>query len=267
MGSVRLVVNTTDGTIAQRIDYDPFGKVVSDTNPGFQPFSFAGGLFDAETGLVRFGARGYDAETGRWTAKDPILFGGGDTNLYGYAHDDPINDLDPTGLFCVLGSNPDGSCRGGRQYNWAVTHLNPMYPAVEAYYAEADAVLQGCPLTTVAKHGLKAVFWTGLAGLGVATGVRGAGGASGAGGAAAAGSAGSTGGTAAANLTEQLAMSQARSNPTAGNVIRSVIMTDSRWPATQGWVKMSQNINGVEIRYVRNTIAGAVDDFKFIGGG
>ena len=35
-----------------------------DTNPGFQPFGFAGGMYDAATGLVRFGARDYDAETG-----------------------------------------------------------------------------------------------------------------------------------------------------------------------------------------------------------
>ncbi len=98
VGSVRLVVNTTDGTIVQRIDYDPFGKVVSDTNPGFQPFGFAGGLYDADTGLVRFGARDYDAETGRWTAKDPILFDGGDSNVYAYVGSDPINRVDPAGL-------------------------------------------------------------------------------------------------------------------------------------------------------------------------
>jgi len=42
-------------------------------------------------------------------------------------------------------------------------------------------------------------------------------------------------------------------------------MNDSRWPAADGWVKMAQNINGVEIHYVRNTITGAVDDFKFVG--
>jgi len=34
--------------------------------------------------IVRFGARDYDPETGRWTAKDPIMFAGGDANLYGY---------------------------------------------------------------------------------------------------------------------------------------------------------------------------------------
>jgi RHS repeat-associated protein len=75
-----------------------WGAVVSDTNPGFQPFAFAGGLYDSQTGLTRFGARDYDAETGRWTAKDPIGFAGGDTNLYGYVANDPVNFIDPTGL-------------------------------------------------------------------------------------------------------------------------------------------------------------------------
>jgi len=71
---------------------------VSDTAPGFQPFGFAGGLYDPLTGLVRFGARDYDAEVGRWTAKDPIRFDGGDGNLYGYVGNDPVNWVDPSGL-------------------------------------------------------------------------------------------------------------------------------------------------------------------------
>jgi RHS repeat-associated protein len=97
LGSPRLVVNSTTGAIAQRLDYDEFGRVLEDTNPGFQPFGFAGGLYDSDTGLVRFGARDYDAETGRWLSKDPIGFDGGDTNLYGYVMSDPVNDLDPHG--------------------------------------------------------------------------------------------------------------------------------------------------------------------------
>ncbi|AZT84803.1 hypothetical protein EHN06_15270 [Marinobacter sp. NP-4(2019)] len=98
LGSPRLAVNTADGTVAQRMAYDAFGNVIEDTNPGFQPFGFAGGLYDQHTGLVRFGARDYDPETGRWTSKDPIRFEGGDTNLYGYVLTDPINFIDPTGL-------------------------------------------------------------------------------------------------------------------------------------------------------------------------
>ncbi|HEX7120476.1 MAG TPA: RHS repeat-associated core domain-containing protein [Longimicrobiales bacterium] len=83
--------------MVQRIDYDAFGRVVLDTNPGFQPFGFAGGLYDAATGLVRFGARDYDPETGRWTSKDPIGFNGGDPNLYGYVLGDPVNLIDVLG--------------------------------------------------------------------------------------------------------------------------------------------------------------------------
>lgn len=98
LGSPRLVVDVNTGNIAQRIDYDEFGQVVSDTSPGFQPFGFAGGLYDTDTKLVRFGARDYDAETGRWTTKDPIGFDGGDANLYAYVLNDPINLVDPSGL-------------------------------------------------------------------------------------------------------------------------------------------------------------------------
>ena len=43
LGSVRLVVDAATGSIAQRLDYDAFGNVALDTNPGFQPFGFAGG--------------------------------------------------------------------------------------------------------------------------------------------------------------------------------------------------------------------------------
>ncbi len=96
LGSVRLVVNATTGAVAQRLDYDEFGRVLVDTAPGFQPFGFAGGLYDADTGLVRFGARDYDAEIGRWVSKDPIGFDGG-PNLYAYCGSDPINNVDASG--------------------------------------------------------------------------------------------------------------------------------------------------------------------------
>ena len=104
LGGVRLVVKV-GGTITQaqqQIRYDAWGKVISDTSAGFQPFGFAGGHYDELTGLVRFGARDYDPETGRWTAKDPARFGGGDANLYRYAFSDPINLRDPSGNIVIV---------------------------------------------------------------------------------------------------------------------------------------------------------------------
>ncbi len=115
LGSPRLVVNTASGVIAQRMDYDSFGNVLTDTNPGFQPFGFAGGLYDPETKLVRYGARDYDPQTGRWTAKDPLLFMPGETNLYAYVSNDPVNRIDPDGLwgFTVGGTVGAGLGAGG----------------------------------------------------------------------------------------------------------------------------------------------------------
>jgi uncharacterized protein RhaS with RHS repeats len=54
---------------------------------------------------VRFGARDYDAETGRWTTKDPIRFEGGD-NLYRYVVNSPLVFIDPSGNMDVsVGGN------------------------------------------------------------------------------------------------------------------------------------------------------------------
>jgi RHS repeat-associated protein len=116
LGSVRLLVDATTGAVAQQLDYDPFGRVVLDTNPGFQPFGFAGGLYDPLTGLVRFGARDYDAETGRWSAKDPFGFHATDSNLYVYAFGDPADMADPDGEIVPLlaaGALVGGAIGGG----------------------------------------------------------------------------------------------------------------------------------------------------------
>lgn len=98
LGSVRLVVRASDGVIGQRMDYNDLGRVTYDSAPGFQAYGFAGGIYLPTEVLVKFGARMYDPILGRWLTKDPILFQGGDTNLYGYVANDPVNFTDSTGL-------------------------------------------------------------------------------------------------------------------------------------------------------------------------
>jgi RHS repeat-associated protein len=111
LGSPRMVVDVATGQIVQQMNYDEFGNMTEDTNPGFQPFGYAGGLYDKNTGLVRFGARDYDPLTGKWTAKDPLRFKGGDSNLFGYVENNPVDVTDASGLMsmhykCLI------ACRG-----------------------------------------------------------------------------------------------------------------------------------------------------------
>lgn len=109
IGSLIAVVDGV-GNVVKSVEYDSFGNVITDSNPAFGvPFGFAGGLYDQDTGLIRFGYRDYDPDVGRWTAKDPISFGGGDFDLYRYAQNNPINFYDPLGLW---GINYGGSLIG-----------------------------------------------------------------------------------------------------------------------------------------------------------
>jgi RHS repeat-associated protein len=119
VGSVRLVVDTSNGAIVERIDYDEFGNVLTDTAPGTIPFGFAGGLRDRDTGLTRFGARDYDPVIGRWTTKDPLRFDGGLSNLYSYVGSDPVNHADASGLDQTIidWSGPRNGNWGGK--NWS----------------------------------------------------------------------------------------------------------------------------------------------------
>jgi hypothetical protein len=75
-GDVRLVLDTTKtgaAAVVEQIDYDEWGNVTNLVDPActlggtelcFQPFGFAGGIWERATGFVRFGARDYDPMAG-----------------------------------------------------------------------------------------------------------------------------------------------------------------------------------------------------------
>jgi RHS repeat-associated protein len=107
LGSPVYAVNVNNkDDVPYQVTWGPFGEpIVGGGLPvstlGWIPFGFAGGLYDPDTGYTHFGAREYDSVTGRWLSKDPIRFGGRQANLYTYVGNDPINRLDPTGLYSL----------------------------------------------------------------------------------------------------------------------------------------------------------------------
>ena len=109
------VVSDAAGQAVKVMEYDSYGKLISDSNPAFLlPVGYAGGIADPDTKLVHFGMRDYDPAAGRWTARDPVLFDGQQGNLYVYVRNNPVNLRDPYGLFCIGGSAYVGFGGGGQ---------------------------------------------------------------------------------------------------------------------------------------------------------
>jgi len=96
-----LLLTKSDGTVAAKYAYDPYGhseSIIADPAAAGSPFTFAGalGVVDDGDGLFLMTHRYYSADAGRFLQKDPIGLEGGD-NLYLYAGANPVNLLDPMG--------------------------------------------------------------------------------------------------------------------------------------------------------------------------
>jgi RHS repeat-associated protein len=100
-GTIRdlAVMDSGVTSVANHRVFDSFGNLVSQTNSAVDClFGYTGRAFDSNTGLQNNLNRWYDVSIGGWISKDPIGFGGGDTNLYRYVGNNPTNGSDPSGL-------------------------------------------------------------------------------------------------------------------------------------------------------------------------
>jgi RHS repeat-associated protein len=98
LGSVRDVVDDS-GTVLNHVVYDAFGGVTSQTDESVVfRYGYTARELDAESGLQYNRARYLDSFTGKFISEDPIGFGGGDSNLYRYVFNSPLNGTDPSGL-------------------------------------------------------------------------------------------------------------------------------------------------------------------------
>jgi RHS repeat-associated protein len=97
-GTVRHVIDS-QGQVLNHIVYDSYGQVTSETNPNVDfRYGYTGRERDEETGLNYYRARYFDAAVGRFISEDPIGFRAGDSDLYRYVGNNPINLIDPLGL-------------------------------------------------------------------------------------------------------------------------------------------------------------------------
>ncbi len=105
VGSVVAAVDS-DGLVVERYAYDVFGVASIVDSGGLEiassafetRFGFAGGWLSTGSELVRFGVRDYLAGIGRFVQPDPAGTVDG-LNLHVYAGNDPVNFVDPSGLY------------------------------------------------------------------------------------------------------------------------------------------------------------------------
>ena len=96
LGSVIAMADET-GTLTAQYVYTPFG-VEDAYNASGNPFRYTGRRLDAQWGIYYYRARYYDPQIGRFLETDPAWYVDS-MNLYAYVQNDPVNNIDPTGMF------------------------------------------------------------------------------------------------------------------------------------------------------------------------
>jgi RHS repeat-associated protein len=94
-----IALTDSSGTVVAAYAYSPFGEILNKTGSIANPFTFVGayGVMDEGNGVYFMKNRYYDSVTGRFIQKDPIGFKGGQSNLYAYVNNNPVERIDPEG--------------------------------------------------------------------------------------------------------------------------------------------------------------------------
>ncbi|MFN7812127.1 MAG: RHS repeat-associated core domain-containing protein, partial [Planctomycetia bacterium] len=167
--SVRDIVsgNAADrGQVVEHRQYDSFGKVVrrtigpqagATTTAGVGvEVAFAGRPFESRTGLSDNRARWYEPATGRFVNEDPSGFKGGDANLFRYVGNDPVNQVDPSGLAAIRTSGAKTSVPTA---GWAALGQGAMLPTSGSRLSSGSATPVALP-PAVARSPYQSVYRT-----------------------------------------------------------------------------------------------------------
>jgi len=100
LGSVIGLVSLETGGFVQTYTYDAWGNIVEQSGDVKNPYTYTGREYDPESGLYYYRARYYDSLTGRFLQRDlDVRAWENGENLYLYVGDDPVNIVDPMGLY------------------------------------------------------------------------------------------------------------------------------------------------------------------------
>lgn len=99
-GNVSAVIDTNQNIVASYA-YNPFGKLLAKSGTLDQPYMFSTKPDYQVYGKIYFGYRWYDLSCMKWMTRDPSGEEGG-LNLYGFASNSPINDIDDLGLWVTV---------------------------------------------------------------------------------------------------------------------------------------------------------------------
>ena len=128
IGNITHYVNSS-GTVVAQYEYDPFGKILSQSGGMAHVFRFrfSTKYYDDETGLYDYGMRFYNPVLGRWINRDPIGEDGG-LNLYAFCGNDPVNKWDYLGLAAIAWGSYSGwkTTRNSSQ-SWAEVETTKNY--------------------------------------------------------------------------------------------------------------------------------------------
>ena len=101
LGSITSLSNGT-GTLVNTYTYDSFGNLTASTGTVRNYFQYTAREFDSETNLYFYRARYFDPNSGRFLSEDPAE---DDLNLYAYVQNNPLNFVDPLGLYTTKNNN------------------------------------------------------------------------------------------------------------------------------------------------------------------
>ncbi len=163
----------SSGIVKNSYYYDPYGNSLNKSETVSNPWQFASGYYDANTGLYKFGTRYYDPQLGRWTQKDPV--GGsvgkiGSGNPYVYADNMPNMQTDSSGKY----TGPQfwyawGQCLGSvviAPFLWistAVTSVATVLPAAAELVGITLTAFATAVISWIAVLGVVALLAIGLA--------------------------------------------------------------------------------------------------------